>query len=79
MMTLQDARLQKILAVTHALLETIKEAGPEGAPSSALYMACQQYRVSLEQYVAIMDLLQSKGFVTQSNHCYYITEAGKCK
>jgi hypothetical protein len=69
-----DVQRKKMLAmikIADAFLQTIKEAGPEGAPSGPMYMAAQTYGMSLEQYLQIMSLLVDAGRIRLSNHCYY--------
>lgn len=67
----REYRKQQLVAVMQALLETVQEAGSEGAPSGPLYMACQQFGITLEAYQAIMEILVKQGLVTHSNHCYF--------
>ena len=67
--TRQEALTQMILA----LFETVKEAGPRGAPSGPMYAACMNL-MSLDQYQTIMGILVKSGKIRLSNHVYYFIE-----
>ena len=63
----------KILVAAEAILQTIEEAGEEGAPSGALYAAFMQFGFSYHQYQSMIDLFLRKGYVRISNHVLYYT------
>lgn len=63
------------MLVLKALWDTVCEAGPEGAPSGSLYLACQHFNMNLETYQSLMNFLEAKGLVVCRNHCYYKKEA----
>jgi hypothetical protein len=63
------------MAVAIALLETIKEAGPLGAPSGPMYLACNQSGIDLDSYEAMMRALVKTGLVRHENHVYYWQDA----
>jgi hypothetical protein len=68
-----------IIAASNAILETIKEAGEDGAPSGALYMACQEFGIPLDIYQGMIELFLKHGWIRQSHHVLYWVEARKCK
>lgn len=57
--------------VAHAILETIKEAGDEGAPSGVVYLACSEMGMSLHQYEQIIEGFMSLGAIERRNHVLY--------
>jgi hypothetical protein len=60
------------MAIALALLETIKEAGENGAPSGPMYMAVQEkLGLSLDDYQAMMRAIVKTGMVKHEAHCYY--------
>jgi len=64
----------KLLGIAHALYETVREAGFEGAPSGPMYLACQEYNIDLDTYERIMAALVTKGLVRKANHVYYFVQ-----
>lgn len=58
-----------------ALIETIREAGPMGAPSGHMYAALMD-EISLEQYQQIMAICKSTGLVEERGHCFYYVNKG---
>jgi len=62
----QRAR-ETALLVCGAVLEAIKEAGPQGLPSGHLYAALCG-KLSLENYQAIIEILTRLGKIRNSNH-----------
>lgn len=58
-------------AVAEAVVETIKESGPNGAPGGYLYTALMVYGFTLEQFEILMDTLIQIGKVKKSGHCYF--------
>jgi predicted transcriptional regulator len=70
---MQDRKL--VLAVTLAILETVVEAGDQGAPSGPMYAAVMG-QIDLQMYEAITETLVSKGLLTQSGHVFRATKTG---
>ena len=64
------------MAVALALLDTIKEAGPLGAPSGPMYMAVLQadIGIDLDQYEALMRAIVRSGLVRREGYVYYYVE-----
>ncbi len=61
---------ERLYAVVNAILETVQEAGPHGAPSGPMYAAVQGY-LSLDQYTKVMAALEQTGKVKRSGHVYF--------
>ncbi len=61
---------ERLYAVVNAILETVQEAGPQGAPSGPMYNAVQGC-LSFDQYVKVMAALEQTGKVKRSGHVYY--------
>lgn len=71
-MTYQENRTTvAALQIVQAVLDTIVEAGAEGAPATSIYMACQMQGLSHESYETIMSILVRSGRVWQANHVFY--------
>jgi hypothetical protein len=64
-------RAARILALLKIVLETVEEAGEEGAPSGPMYAALQTAGVSLEAYESIVQFLIDKKAIRKSNHVLY--------
>ncbi len=64
---------ERLLSVVNAILESVQEAGPQGAPSGPMYAAVQGY-LSLDQYTKVMGALEQTGKVTRRGHVYYARE-----
>ena len=64
-----------LTVVTDMLLETIREAGPNGIPSGHLYAALMGH-LSLDSYNAIIGLLKKAGKVKESYYVLTCTEGG---
>lgn len=70
---LSEARkLQMLRALLDAVVDTVAEAGPQGAPGGILYTALMQHGISFESYTAIMSTLVKQGRLRHSNHCYHV-------
>ena len=65
---------QAMLQVLMAVIETVKEAGPLGAPSGPMFAAFQARGCTLSQYQQIMGALVKTGKVVLRNDCYFIAE-----
>jgi hypothetical protein len=60
-----------IAQVLAALVETIKAAGPSGAPGGVMYAALMTQGCTLEQFEALMGCLVRSGVVRKSGNCYF--------
>jgi predicted transcriptional regulator len=70
-------QLVAVQRVALAVLESIDEAGPLGAPSGILYAALMAQGCTLDTYRKIMDPLVRKGFLVLEHDCYSMTAAGR--
>lgn len=61
----------RTLALAAAIVETIKAAGAQGAPSGPMYAACMAHGVHLDEYQSILDALVRAKLIRVSNHCAY--------
>lgn len=66
-------QIQAIRAIAKALLETVQEAGEQGAPSGPMYAAVMG-KLSLDQYTRFMDGLVKAGHLRQEGHVYYFVK-----
>ena len=65
-----DPRVQRMILMAAALLDTIRETGDLGAPAGHLYAAVMG-RISIDQFEGIMATLTGLGKIRKSNHTYY--------
>lgn len=73
-MPVQEATVQgpsKLRALLDIILSTVKETGPQGAPSGPMYMAFMTFGCSLEQYETMVGTLVDAGFLRRSGHVLY--------
>jgi hypothetical protein len=74
-MTNEQIRLVRMIA--DGIVDTVREAGPLGAPSGPMYLAMQEQGCTLSQYQSIMGALVRAGRLVQDGHVYRIAEAGR--
>jgi hypothetical protein len=62
-----------LILLLQALLETVQEAGANGAPAGAMYVALmsQWPNMTANQFNQLMGVLVKAGRVRHSGHCYY--------
>jgi len=60
-----------ILAIANAIIETVKEASPDGAPATSLYLACMEFGCTLDQFNQVMGALVEAGKLRQEGYLYY--------
>ena len=68
MTTEQVLALKRIL---DAIIETVKESGPMGAPGGILYAGLMAQGCSLNQFESIMGGLVRAGKLTKQGECYH--------
>jgi hypothetical protein len=73
--TTQAAAL--VTQVIMAVADTIREMGPQGAPSGVIYSALMGMGISLNAYQRIVSLLVQSGRVEQRNNVLYWVEVSK--
>ena len=66
-----NSEAKAFLAICKAILETIREAGNNGAPASYLFTALQTQGCTVAQFDRLMQLLEEAGAVRQQYHTYY--------
>ena len=64
------SQINAVRAVARMFLDTIKEAGPQGAPGGVMYAACTG-RLSLSQFQQILGTLESRGYVRREGDLYF--------
>lgn len=63
-----ETMLKQILG---AVVETVREAGPTGAPGGHIYAALMHVGVTLDQYERIMDTLVQAKILVKRGQCYF--------
>jgi hypothetical protein len=71
-MTAQQVKLLRMVA--DAILCTVREAGPTGAPGGVIYAALMAQGCSLHQYEQIMGGLVAAGMLTRDGDCYHAAQ-----
>jgi hypothetical protein len=72
--TLTPAQAEALRKVVTAVLDTIREAGPLGAPGGVIYAALMHVGCTLEQYEQLMGALVRSGRVRREGECYFAVE-----
>jgi hypothetical protein len=57
-----------IRKVAQAIVETVREAGPDGAPETSVYLALAEVGASMAQYNALIDALVHVGELKRRGH-----------
>ena len=70
-MTKLDKDAKTAMALIKAVYFTIVEAGEDGAPESALFMALAEKKFSMRVYQTIVDILVSQGLVKKKHSVLY--------
>jgi hypothetical protein len=58
-------RYAAILQICDAVVESIKAAGPMGAPSGVIYASLMVFGCNLEQYHSLLSILTKAGKIRQ--------------
>jgi hypothetical protein len=58
------------------VVDSVREAGPEGAPGGVLYAALMTQGCTYQQFESLVSGLVSVGKLTRRGHCYF-AGAGK--
>lgn len=66
-----------ILLLTKAVLETVAETMPSGAPGGPMYAAFMTAGMSLDQFESLMGGMVEAGFLQKRDECYFITVEGR--
>ena len=68
-MTIEQSRALRIIA--RAILDTVAETGPLGAPGGHLYAALMTQGCTFDQFTKIMSGLVQAGYLEKRGECYY--------
>lgn len=75
MASLNPQQAAALRMIVSAVLETIQQAGPIGAPGGHLYAALMAQGCSLSQFESLMGALVRSGRVEKRGDCYHATGA----
>ena len=71
-MTVEQARALR--AVATVVIDTVRQAGPLGAPGGVMYAAMMGAGCSLHQFDQIMSGLTRAGMLSKRGECYHLPE-----
>jgi len=71
MATLNPQQAAALRMIVSAVLETIQQAGPLGAPGGHLYAALMTRGCTLSQFESLMGALVRTGRVEKRGECYH--------
>ena len=63
--------MQTLRLIANAVVETVKEAGPDGAPGGPMYLAFMAYGISLNGFQQIMAGLVDAKQIVRRGDCYF--------
>ena len=72
-MTIEQAKALRMIC--DAVIDSVKAAGPLGAPAGTLYAALMTHGASLEQFESLMAGLVKIGKLTKQGHLYFAVTA----
>jgi len=67
---MSPAQAQALKQICDAVIDTVKQSGPMGAPGGILYAALMAYGCSLSQFESLMGALVRAGKLTKHGDCY---------
>ena len=65
-----------IRQIADAIVDTVREAGPMGAPGGVMYAALMAHGCTLSQFEQLMAGLVSVGRLTKHDECYRVAGEG---
>jgi len=65
-------QIEALKALADAIIESVRAAGPLGAPGGHLYAALMTYGIDLNQFNQIMSGLCRVGVLRKQGECYHI-------
>ena len=68
------ALLDGLRLIAEAIIETVRESGPMGAPAGPMYAACMS-QLTLGQFEQVMEGLVLAGKLRRQGHVYFVVEA----
>ena len=67
----KEEALKLLAQVTSAVVETVNEAGPSGAPAGPMYLAFMQWGMSLATFEAVTGALVDTGKIKRRGDVFY--------
>lgn len=61
-----------LIAVIDAIVETVRDAGPLGAPAGPMYAALMAQGATLQQFESLMGALVRAGKLVRRGNCYHV-------
>lgn len=68
---MSPAQAQALKQICDAVIDTVKQSGPMGAPGGILYAGLMAQGCSLNQFESIMGGLVRAGKLTKQGECYH--------
>ena len=68
---MNEQQRQAALAFISIILDTVREAGPQGCPAGPLYAALMSYGVSHTTFETMIGALVTAGLLRRSNHVLF--------
>ncbi|MFI5223350.1 MAG: hypothetical protein ACHQX3_03750 [Nitrospirales bacterium] len=72
-----DKTQATVIALALAIVETVDEVEPHGAPGGVLYVALAETGITLDSFLIFMSSLVRIGHLTKKGELYFITERGR--
>lgn len=54
-----------------AIYQTVREMGAQGAPEGPMYLACQEFGLTLEDWQTLTQVLFDAKLVRRESHCLF--------
>lgn len=64
-------QLKALSLIVHAVVDTVKQAGPLGAPGGVMYAALMAQGCALSQFESLMGGLVRAGKIQKRGECYF--------
>lgn len=71
-MTATANQIAVLRQIASAVVETVRESGPEGAPGGVLYAAMMGAGCTLQQFEELMSVLVSAKLLVKRGQCYFV-------
>lgn len=69
------AQVRSLGAVARAIIETVREAGPLGAPAGIIYAALSAHGCGKDLFDWLMQVIVDEGLLTKRGDCYHTPRA----
>ena len=69
---MSDTQRQQMRMIMDAVVDSVRAAGPMGAPGGVLYAALMVHGCTLENFQALMGVLVKVGKLTQKGNLYFV-------